>query len=304
MTKGVLIFARNNHTYDYAKIACICAKMARLHLTGADEICLVSDDESYQSQKELIDESFDRIITREPPTTDTVRLYNDTPGKQIAAVFKNLDRSDAYEVSPYDETLVIDCDYFIMSNVLDGVWGSANDFMINHEYKDISNPGTSTLAYLDGNTLPMSWATVLYFKKSDYARNVFNMVQHIRENYEYYCTLYQTKSGLYRNDFVFTIALHIINGSVTGKTPTLPNKYLNNSFDTDEVYEFKSPTDVVMIAINKKTKRRRRPRDLEEKDDSTIAITRITNTDLHIMNKQSVMRHSDDILTMLEQIDD
>lgn len=304
MTKGVLIFARNNHTYDYAKIACICAKMARLHLKGADEICLVSDDESYQSQKELIDESFDRIITREPPTTDTVRLYNDTPGKQIAAVFKNLDRSDAYEVSPYDETLVIDCDYFIMSNVLDGVWGSANDFMINHEYKDISNPGISTLAYLDGNTLPMSWATVLYFKKSDYARNVFNMVQHIRENYEYYCTLYQTKSGLYRNDFVFTIALHIINGSVTGKTPTLPNKYLNNSFDTDEVYEFKSPTDVVMIAINKKTKRRRRPRDLEEKDDSTIAITRITNTDLHIMNKQSVMRHSDDILTMLEQIDD
>ena len=54
-----------------------------------------------------------------------------------------------YELSPYDETLVIDGDYFIMNDVLDQVWGSENDFMINCQYRDVAGRHGGNISYID-----------------------------------------------------------------------------------------------------------------------------------------------------------
>lgn len=282
MTKGILIFAKNNENFNYAEMACIAAGFARKNLTKFDEICLVTDQSTYSANTDIIDAAFDRVIKQDDKELlGNIRVYKDTSGTSMPTTWKNLDRSDAYSISPYDETLVIDADYFIMSKSLDNVWGSANDFMINSQYKDVAGRHNNNVLYIDDFTIPMVWATVFYFRKSEYAENLFSIIDLIRNNYKYYCLLYNAPSGLYRNDFVFSMALHILNANIPNQTPTLPIDYINNSFDLDDIYKVVSSNEIIMYLAKKE-------------DTRDYLLGKFSNIDLHIMNKQAISRHYDD----------
>ena len=284
MSRGIIIFARNNGYVDYVKIACAAAGYARKNLSGFDEICLVTDEVSDEQHPELVEKYFDRTIISNDYQPENTRLFKDTANSPEYASFKNMGRSEVYELSPYEETLVIDCDYFIMSNTLDQVWGSENDFMINYQYRDVAGRHGSNISYIDDFTIPMCWATVFYFRKSEFAENVFNLITHIKHNHKYYYTLFNCTGSLYRNDFAFAMALHIINGNVPFTTPSLPIDYLNNSFDLDDIFKVNDTNDIIMYCA--------KPDKIEEH-----ILTRFTNTDLHIMNKRAIERNID---TMLE----
>ena len=283
MSRGIIVFAQNNGYVNYAKQACACAGYVRKHLSLYDEICLVTNTETLESEKKLIDEYFDNVIVSDTFQPDNVRLFKDTTRDTEYASFRNMGRSDVYELSPYDETLVIDSDYFIMNNVLDQVWNSANDVMINCKYRDVSERHKDNITYLDNFSVPMYWATVFYFKKSDFAENLFTIISHIKYNYKYYYYLYNCSCNLFRNDFAFSMALHILNGSVAFDVPSLPIDYLNNSFDLDDIYRVNSHDDIIMFCA-----------DAERITDHLLS--RFTCTDLHIMNKKAVSRFIDDFL--------
>lgn len=212
MSKGIIIFAQNNEYVDYASQACACAGFARKNLSLFDEICLITNTETLVSNAEKINEYFDKVIISDTFQPDNVRLFKDTVKNTEYASFKNLGRGDVYDLSPYDETLVIDSDYFIMNDVLDQVWGSENDIMINSKFRDIADRHKVNIEYIDNFSIPMFWATIVYFKKSEYAENLFTLVNHIKYNYKYYYYLYNCSGNLYRNDFAFSMALHILNG--------------------------------------------------------------------------------------------
>jgi len=283
MSRGIIVFAQNNGYVNYAKQACACAGYVRKHLSLYDEICLVTNTETLESEKKLIDEFFDNVIVSDTFQPDNVRLFKDTTRDTEYASFRNMGRSDVYELSPYDETLVIDSDYFIMNNVLDQVWNSANDVMINCKYRDVSERHKDNISYLDNFSIPMYWATVFYFKKSDFAENLFTLISHIKYNYKYYYYLYNCSGNLFRNDFAFSMALHILNGSVAFDVPSLPIDYLNNSFDLDDIFRVNSHDDIIMYCA-----------DAERITDHLLS--RFTCTDLHIMNKKAVSRFIDDFL--------
>ena len=283
MSRGIIVFAQNNGYVNYAKQACACAGYVRKHLSLYDEICLVTNTETLESEKKLIDEYFDNVIVSDTFQPDNVRLFKDTTRDTEYASFRNMGRSDVYELSPYDETLVIDSDYFIMNNVLDQVWDSANDVMINCKYRDVSERHKDNITYLDNFSVPMYWATVFYFKKSDFAENLFTLISHIKYNYKYYYYLYNCSGNLFRNDFAFSMALHILNGSVAFDVPSLPIDYLNNSFDLDDIFRVNSHDDIIMYCA-----------DAERITDHLLS--RFTCTDLHIMNKKAVSRFIDDFL--------
>ena len=289
MSKGIIIFAQNNEYVDYASQACACAGYARKNLSLVDEICLVTNTETLESKKDLINEYFDNIIVTDAFQPENVRLFKDTIDNTEYASFKNMSRSEVYALSPYDETLVIDSDYFIMNNVLDQVWGSDNDVMINCKYRDVSERHKEHIEYLDNFSIPMYWATVFYFKKSDYAENLFTIISHIKHNYKYYYYLYNCSGNLYRNDFAFSMALHILNGSVAFDVPSLPIEYLNNSFDLDDIFRINSHNDIIMYCA-----------DAERVTNHLLS--RFTNTDLHIMNKKAIGRFIDDLLLNGEKV--
>jgi|TARA_R110001606_G_scaffold15699_2_gene64036 hypothetical protein len=280
MSKGIIIFAQNNDYVDYVKIACASAGYARRNLSGFDELCLITDTESLEANKSLVYKSFERVILVDKPDFITTRLYRDTVDDTQYAPFINSSRSDVYNLSPYDETLVIDCDYFIMSNVLDGVWGSLNDFMITKNYNNIAEFGSENPAKISVMSIDMYWATVVYFKKTVFTKHLFFMISHIKNNYAYYYNLYYIKGSLFRNDYAFSIALHIMHHGVSYSIPKLPIKHLMNSFDAVDIFRVDSPTNIVMLteSLNRST---------------SPLLVRFKNSDLHIMNKRAIIRNID-----------
>jgi len=287
MSKGIIIFATNNGLIDYIKIACASAGFIRKNLSKFDEICLITDEKSIDDKEthKLVEKYFDRIIFQDPGSKEeNIRLFRDgSTGESAYAPFVNKSRGGVYDISPYDENLVIDCDYFVMSDTLDQVWGSENDFMINCQYRDVAGRHGGNVSYIDDFSIPMYWATVFYFRKSEYTENLFSLIEHIKNNYKYYYFLYNCGGTLYRNDFAFSMAIHIINGCVDSTAPQLPIDYLNNSFDLDDVFRVNNSRDIIMYCA---------------KADKTTEhlLARFNNTDIHIMNKKSVERNIDEFL--------
>ena len=289
MSRGIIIFAQNNEYVNYAEIACASAGYARKNLSLFDEICLITNTETLESNETLINEYFDRVIISSIFQPENIRLFKDTTDKLEYAPFKNMGRSEVYELSPYDETLLIDGDYFIMNDVLDQVWDSVNEVMINCKYRDVSERHKENIEYIDNFSIPMYWATVVYFRKSNFAENLFTLVSHIKYNYKYYYYLYNCSGNLFRNDFAFSMALHILNGSVAFDVPSLPIDYLNNSFDLDDIFRVNSHNDIIMYCA-------------DAERITNHLLSRFTNTDLHIMNKKAIGRFIDDFLSHGEKV--
>ena len=64
-------------------------------------------------------------------------MYKDTNHTTKPLSFYNKDRADAYELSPNDETILLDADYPVLSNALNNCWGPNNELMMNWSYEDI-----------------------------------------------------------------------------------------------------------------------------------------------------------------------
>ena len=289
MSRGIIIFAQNNEYVNYAEQACACAGYARKNLSLFDEICLITNTETLKPNKKLINKYFDNVIVSDSFQPDNIRLFKDTTHIIEYASFKNMGRSEVYDLSPYDETLVIDADYFIMNDILDQVWDSVNDVMINCKYRDVSERHKENIEYIDNFSIPMYWATVVYFRKSNFAENLFTLVSHIKYNYKYYYYLYNCSGNLFRNDFAFSMALHILNGSVAFDVPSLPIDYLNNSFDLDDIYRVNSHNDIIMYCA-------------DAERITNHLLSRFKNMDIHIMNKKAIARCIDDLLANGEKV--
>ncbi len=120
MTRGVLIFAHNSPNVDYGLMAVIAGGLAKKNLSVP--VSLVTDlgtvnwlEESGMISKAR--EVFDKIIEVERPYTKNVRNLHDGFESKVIP-FVNTNRYSVWELSPYDQTLLIDSDYLIFSNVL------------------------------------------------------------------------------------------------------------------------------------------------------------------------------------------
>ena len=88
---------------------------------------------------------------------------------------------------------------------------SENDFMINYQYmEDVGRSAWVITFPILMVTIQCVGSAVFYFKKSEFAENLFNLIKHIKFNYKYYYALFNCTDKLFRNDFAFAIALHIL----------------------------------------------------------------------------------------------
>ena len=133
MTQGILIFAFNNSEIDYVSIAAYAAKQAKKFLNLP--VSIVTNQASYVQDK--FSKVFDKVILFNDTSTQVKRFYNGSDSYK-SAVWHNASRSNCYELTPYDETLVIDSDFIINSDFLKYCWDQPNDFLIydNFEHLD------------------------------------------------------------------------------------------------------------------------------------------------------------------------
>lgn len=287
MSRGVLMYAHNNTEIDYIKIACANALMVRKNLQVP--CTLVTDEHTVDwgiksIGKEFIDTCFDQIIViKSKKSFDNLRNYADMTSSKVLQ-FYNCNHWEACGLSPYDETLFIDADYLIMSDALSKCWGSNNEIMIDNRIFDPGEPNDPYCKYIDDFGIKQYWATVIYFKKSLYAEFLFNIVQHIQDNYEYYRQLYYFSNGMFRNDNAFSIAIHMMNGfsNFESSVTNLPITGLLMSWDTHDIKDINGINDITLYAA--------------QKTPGNYTLVRLKDQDVHIMNKWSINRHADTLI--------
>ena len=126
-------------------------------------------------------------------------------------IIYNLDRCNAYDISPYEETIMIDADYLILSDALNTCWGHNNELMMNWKYDDIMyEREDDSLKRLHPTGITMYWATVVYFKKTEFTKQFFETVKHVKDNSRYYQDLYKLET--YPNDYSFSGSIHMLGG--------------------------------------------------------------------------------------------
>jgi hypothetical protein len=197
MTRGAILFAFNSPDYDYVKMAEFTAKRVKHFLNLP--CTLITDINSAPANLNNI---FDQIIT----------MDSDSSNQIDGRTWLNKGRYRCYELSPYDETLLLDVDYVVSSNKLNTVFDLMNDFMchdtisylmIEHDKKEHLNERLS---------LPILWATVIAFKKTNRVKQIFECLKMVQENYEHYANIHKFPIDTYRNDYGLTLAWRIVNG--------------------------------------------------------------------------------------------
>jgi len=200
MTTGAVIFAYNNEKIDYVDMAAWSAKNIRRHLDIP--VCLITDIPPTVGD-------FDQVVCTGQKDNSNARHFSDLGH----VTWHNLDRMSVYELTPWNQTLVLDADYVVASNQLKTVLESQENFMCHKNAYDITGKDSFDGLNVFGRyRMPMWWATVMMFRKSTQAQMIFSAMTMIRNNWIHYRRLYSNNQPTYRNDHALSIAINIENG--------------------------------------------------------------------------------------------
>ena len=211
MTTGALIFAFNNEHTDYLAMAAWSAQNIRQHL--GIPVAVVTDVGDTSRNR-----AFDRIITASPVSGGT-RYFADY---EATVSWHNAGRTDAYALTPWDQTLVLDAVYVVCGDGLKTVLESNKDFLCFKNAFDVTDLNDFTgLNSFGDHRFPMWWATVMMFRKSPTAQYIFDTMNMIKQNWDHYRNIYHIGPSLYRNDYALSIALGLVSGH-TLKVDSIP----------------------------------------------------------------------------------
>lgn len=207
-SKGVVVFAWNTATVDYVRIANQAARL--IHQTLNLPVTLITDQPHTYTN---IDQTI--IVAN--------NHSNVRKGYANLTAWRNGDRYRAYELSPYDQTLLLDSDYLQLDCSLSKLFEVTTDYQIMVDNQFISAAHNPLMGPI---SLPMAWATAVVFKKTPKARQLFDLVGRVQRNYDYYRKLYHIQATNFRNDYAFAIANNIINGYTLDQQHCIPQTML------------------------------------------------------------------------------
>jgi hypothetical protein len=220
MTRGVILFAFNSPKYNYYDMAVYTAKRIKHFLNLPTT--LVTDKESLPKNPDKI---WDKIISV-TPDKDNFRDWG---------LWINKGRYQAYELSPYDETLLLDVDYVVNSDKLLSIFDFYDDFCCHNKTEFFMHPNAPQ-ELLSSYSYETLWATVVAFKKTNRAKQIFDTLKMVQENYEHYANIHSFVGGVYRNDYALTLALKIVNGHSDDKNDYIPWRLMHVGKNT-QIYK-------------------------------------------------------------------
>lgn len=191
-SKGVVLFAFNTEAVDYVAIALQSTRLIHHYLNLP--VTLITD-------KQPLTDQFDNVVVVDHTHTN----FKNAEQKQ----WRNADRYRAYELSPYDETLLLDSDYLVLDSNLLKLFDSTIDYRLQHQNIILDDTSKFDMGM---TSLPFLWATIVLFKKTQRSQLLFELVGKIQRNYQYYRLLYNIRERNFRNDYAFAIANSILSG--------------------------------------------------------------------------------------------
>ena len=287
MTRGAVIFAHNSREVDYALIALISGGLVKKNLEVPVSLITDASTEAWMKESNIYQQAidvFDKIILVEKPkTSNTRRLYDGGSNKTVP--FVNTNRNSVWDLTPYDRTLLLDSDFLIFSKRLNEYWDIDEDFLIAKSSLDICDQKRLGFhdRYVSDTGVHLYWATTVMFTKNERSRSLFDMIAYVKENYDYYADIFRFDSRQYRNDIAFSVAKHILDGYSTEKSMTLPP--LLTALDKDILTKVDTNGKLTFL--------------VSPNMDSSFCAATVKDMDLHIINKQSIIRNADSLLSLI-----
>jgi hypothetical protein len=212
MSKGFCLLAQNNSKTNYVRQAYALA--LSLHKYNKDQkISLITNDPVPTEWRS----AFDQIIPI--PWTDSAEDSD----------WKIQNRWKVYHASPYDETIVLEADMLILSDIThwwDELAKRELFFVSNvRTYRDELVTSTYYRKTFVANQLPNLYSALHYFKKGDTAKQFYNLLEIIVNNWALFYTKYATEE--YQNwcsiDVCAAVASKILGNE---SDITDPNSYI------------------------------------------------------------------------------
>lgn len=259
MSQGFLLFAHDNPRVDYGVLAAWTAY--RIHKWLDKPVSLAADVATVNNMVRAgVDLSlFDRIITSNGSTSQVKRYHDDL------VVFQNFDRSQAWELTPYDETIVIDTDVVIQSSMLNKLWGSAHSMIACQKSRHVLGHPHTEFDYISQIGAKFFWATEFYFRKNDESKLFFDTCKWIKENYWWHAKINEFDARLMRNDFLWSLTIHLLGGPDNSDWMPIMPWTLPYSMDKGMILEVKENSIVL--------------------GHESQQLCRVTGKDVHVMNK-------------------
>jgi hypothetical protein len=170
MSKGYLIFAKDSADKQYTREAYALALSIKAFNTDAN-VSIVTDNISDQYK-----EIFDNVI-------DIPWASNDTQTHFAAE-----HRWKLYHCTPYEETVVLDADMLVLNDI-SVYWETFKNYnvfytsrVIDYRSNNISNDYYRKC--FTANNLPNLYSAVHYFKKCDFSKQFYKLVEEINKNWE------------------------------------------------------------------------------------------------------------------------
>ena len=235
----------------------------------------------------VIDTAFDNIIISKEKFKSKKRKHFDSPWYSFTSLFNNQNRILSYQYTPYDETILIDTDYIIMNDNLDSIWGNSEPLLMNRKALNLHcKPfGSIEEKRLSQYGIPMYWATLVYFQKTEYTKIFFDLLDYIRKEYNFFQFLYGFNGNYFRNDFVFSIAAHMLNGFYKDGVRSFPEDYILTEHQKDSIAKIKKHNEIIFLANH-----------IKEPWKNTLV--NIKEMNVHIMNKKDFISKSEQFIDL------
>jgi hypothetical protein len=259
-SRGAILFAFNNTKYNYYDMAVHTAQRINHFLNLP--VTLVTDKETLNSA--ISDYKFDKVKL----------VTADKNNNRDGAPWINKGRYQAYKLSPYKETLLLDVDYVVNSDKLLKCFDLYDDFCChdNTEYFMQPRLPQEVLSVYSYKTL---WATVVAFKKTERAEQIFNCIEMIQNNFGHYANMHHFLANIFRNDYALTLALRIVNGHTIAPQDIIPWNLMHVGKNTNVIAASNSPYNTEYTVLFDNWQRGKIRKEF---------IT-IKDMDFHVMNK-------------------
>lgn len=266
MNRGILIFAFSNERIDYLKHANWVADRVNKYLELP--VTIITDEKSLKGR------TFTHNIILSDALSGGKRNF-DKGRCGAEGTWYNKNRFQSYNLTPYEETIVIDSDYVVNSDQLLRIFDNPYNVLCHRDVYDVSGRG-GFLPYqtFGHHNFPHYWATILYFNKSKEAEQMFDLMTMIKDNYEHYSKLYKFQLKPYRNDFVVSIALSVLYGHRLDSVPTIPWNLPSAFSDVNVKQLDETQFQLTYEKWNSKGKK--------------TVLSKIKGTDFHCINKNSL----------------
>ena len=195
MDKGFVIIAQNTDLVNYVQCAEQLAESIMRVMPDA-KVSLISNNETNCK-------AFHKVIPLpygdQAPDSDW-KLINDW---------------QVYEASPYEYTIKLEADIYVPQSI-DYWWDilKERDVVISttiRDFKQNISPVRAYRRFVDDNKLPDTYNAITFFKKSEIAKEFFDTVRHIFENWnDFRETLQCNADEPATTDFIYAYASHLL----------------------------------------------------------------------------------------------